>query len=94
MLVMGCGSMAFDQQAFLDAHSRYQGYRDAAFDLTWDQMRKRVPEGCDLRVMAFDSDALTFWQAIRHFNAVHPQGGFPWDELYWQIRWCPTAWCN
>jgi hypothetical protein len=77
-------AMSFDQQQFLNAHRRYQGYRDAAYDLTWEQLRKKAPNGCDLRVMPFDNDALSFWRAIRHFNAVHPAGGFPWDQIYWQ----------
>lgn len=81
--------MVFDFVAFQDAHSRYQGYRDAAFDLTWNQLHQAVPKGCDLRVMPIDPAALSFWQAIRHFGAVHESGGFPWDEIFRQVRSTP-----
>jgi hypothetical protein len=70
---------------FRAAHSRYQGYRDAAFHLTWGCMAPRVAN-CDLRIMPFDDDALAFWSAIRHFGASHPSGGFSWGAIYAQYR--------
>jgi len=88
-LQLGGSSVAFDRDPFLEAHSRYQGYRDAAFDQTWDELHKVVPTGCDLRVMPIDESALSFWHAIRHFKAVHAAGGFPWDEIFRQVRSTP-----
>jgi hypothetical protein len=36
---------------------------------------------CDLRILPFNSNALTFWKAIRHFEAVDPRGGFDWEDI-------------
>lgn len=78
-----------DADAYREAHSRYQGYRDAAFHLTWDCMRAKVP-GHDLQVWPIDSDALLFWETIiRPLGLTHPLGGFPWDEIFQQIRTTP-----
>jgi len=73
----------------IEAHKRYQGYRDAAFHLTWECMSQRV-DGADLRVLPIDANALAFWdQIVRHFGAVHSDGGFPWPDIYQQIRTTP-----
>lgn len=81
--------MAFDAKAFAEAQSRYQGYRDAAFHLTWDEMRSVVPSGCDLRLMPIEERALSFWRAVHHLGHVHPSGGFPWDRIFYQVRSTP-----
>lgn len=76
--------MAFDIQAFLEAHSRYQGFRDAAFHATWACVSRLVPQG-NLRVMPINREALSFWQAVRSFGFLDPRGGFPWDRIYDQL---------
>lgn len=67
------------------AHLRYQGFRDAAYDVTWNQFSPKVAASCNLKIMPFDERALTFWQAIKHFRATHPDGGLPWDAIYNQL---------
>lgn len=81
--------MSAERDQFLEAHSRYQGYRDAAFDRTWEELHRSVPTDCDLRVMPIDGEALGFWQAIKSFGFVHPSGGFPWDDIFYQIHSTP-----
>lgn len=78
-----------DREAYFNALDRYQGFRDAAYDLTWSDLSRSVPSGSDLRIMPIDESALTFWRAIQHFNAVHPTGGFPWDEIFKQVYSTP-----
>lgn len=76
-------------EAYHEAFHRYQGTRDAVYDLTWTALHAKVPTGCDLRVMPIDQAALSYWAALTRFGAIHPKGGFPWDEIFQQIRSTP-----
>jgi hypothetical protein len=75
-----------DNEAYHQAFDRYQGKRDAVFDLTWTDLRNKVPVGCDLKVMPINEAALSYWAALKRFDSLHPQGGFPWDEIYRQVH--------
>lgn len=79
----------FPSNPYFDALNRYQGYRDAAYDLTWRDLHTQVPAECDLRLWPIDDKALTYWQAIKAVGALDPRGSFPWDEIYRQVRSCP-----
>jgi hypothetical protein len=78
-----------DFEAYCQAIERYQGKRDAVFDLTWTALNEKVPTGCDLRVMPIDSAALSYWAALKRFESLDPKGGFPWDEIFRQVRTSP-----
>lgn len=75
--------------AYLDAISRYQGYRDAAYALTWEDLHQTMPSGCDLKVMPIDISALSYWQAIRDLGYANEVGDFPWADIFAQISNCP-----
>ena len=75
--------------ALKDAHSKYQGYRDAAFHITWDEMSKNVPDACDLKIQAVDGHAIGVAMANIHMGFNKPQGGFPWDLIWRQVRSTP-----
>lgn len=76
-------------EAYLDALSRYQGYRDAAYARTWDELHKEVPAGCDLKLMPIDDRALGYWLAIQEFRFVNAEGNFPWSDIFQQVRRTP-----
>jgi hypothetical protein len=76
-------------EAYIEAHSRYQGYRDAAFHLTWECMQPRLP-GVDLKVLPINELALHFWgEIIRPLGLTYEAGGFRWDQIFQQIRTTP-----
>jgi len=80
--------MAFDSHKFLEAHARYQGYRDAAFHRTWLDIWPRA-SGHNIRILPIDQTAITFWQAIVKFGGTFGNGGFPWDEIFDQLYTTP-----
>lgn len=80
--------MTYDPHKFLDAHSRYQGYRDAAFHQTWLAISGRVG-GHDIRILPINQEAMAFWQAISSFGATFRSGGFPWDHIFDQLYTTP-----
>lgn len=77
------------QDDYSDAHDRYAGYRDAAYEFTWaiwdGEARER---GADLRLHPIDEaavDQASVWPNM----AEHSVGGFPWDEIHRQVRSTP-----
>jgi len=83
--------MSNELSAYLEAHSRYQGLRDAAFHAVVDVWRGRVPREVDLRILPpyfIDADALKFWSQL--WGVIEkPAAVFPWDEIFDQIWTTP-----
>lgn len=77
------------EEDYREALERYQGYRDAAYALTWEELRHEVPSGCDLKVMPIGQSALVYWSAIRDIGFVNKRGNFDWGAIYQQVRNCP-----
>lgn len=73
---------------YQEAESRYQGYRDAAYSMTWDHQQPLLP-GKDLKLFPFDSKTLGFWGALHYLGETLPEGGFQWPEIYDQFRSTP-----
>ncbi|WP_366554923.1 hypothetical protein [Aquibaculum sediminis] len=77
-----------------EAQSRYQGYRDAAYDATWRCMLPLL-QSIDLKIFPLGRHALAYWSAIKNFESIDPGqgflpgGGFPWDKIYRQFRSTP-----
>ena len=67
-------------QNYIHAHNRYQGYRDAAFHMTWEYANPLYKE-CDLRLLPIDDQALGFWLALNQMGDLD-ETGFPWDKIH------------
>lgn len=78
-----------DRKRYFEALDRYQGYRDAAFDLTWQRYTSLVPVQCDLRIMPIDEKALYYWNVLDHAGALLKSGGFRWDHAFRRLQGTP-----
>lgn len=75
--------------ALAEAHSRYQGYRDAAFHLTWEEHAGRSENECDLHIKAIDRISILHAEANIAMKFCRSEGGFPWRLIWDQVRTTP-----
>lgn len=76
--------------ALEDAHQRYQGFRDAAFHMTWEELGPKLPHGCDLMIKGIDEEALLFAEFfIQEGRFYRNGGGFDWGGIWRQMRSTP-----
>lgn len=78
-------------EAYIEAHSRYQGYRDAAFHLTWEVWNNRLGPEMDLKIFppySVEANALRFWELL--WTAFDkPTVTYKWDKIFGQILRTP-----
>lgn len=69
-------------QDYIEAQNRYQGYRDAAYAMTWEVWHPLLPGG-DIRILPFDENALFFCESAWH------GARFPWRDIRDHYRKTP-----
>lgn len=79
-----------EREAYLDAQQKYQGYRNACYEIAWETWRKEVPGDVDLRLFPIDERAVQFAEMIwPRFSLEGFSADFPWSRIYQQIRSTP-----